>query len=175
MAAGSVRPDAAPSSGFGESDLGRMPNSQNRRPFSDQSRNPPPARNPGEAAQNRGYNKEQKYGDFYELLTTLVSKGLYSTSLVENYTKNEIDQIGSFLNPDNDYLFTYIGLRTLADRYLTKDFSKQVYELPQERFLVIAMTLMARENKENRLAQNKPIRLEFGHVLPVRANEQLPG
>jgi len=104
-----------------------------------------------EAAQNRGYNKEQKYGDFYALLTTLVSKGLYSTSLVENYTKDEIDQIGSFLNPENDYLFTYIGLRTLADRYLTKDFSKQVYELPQERFLVIAMTLMARENKENRL------------------------
>ncbi|HZH58896.1 MAG TPA: ribonucleoside-diphosphate reductase subunit alpha, partial [Metabacillus sp.] len=45
----------------------------------------------------------------------------------------------------------YIGLRTLSDRYLTKDFSKQVFELPQERFLVIAMTLMAKENKANRL------------------------
>jgi len=104
-----------------------------------------------EAAANRGYKKEQKYGDFYELISTLISKGLYSSSLLENYSKDEITQIGSFLKPENDYLFTYIGLRTLADRYLTKDFSKQVYELPQERFLVIAMTLMAKENKANRL------------------------
>jgi len=104
-----------------------------------------------EAAANRGYKKEHKYGDFYELISTLISKGLYSSSLLENYSKDEITQIGSFLKPENDYLFTYIGLRTLADRYLTKDFSKQVFELPQERFLVIAMTLMAKENKANRL------------------------
>lgn len=104
-----------------------------------------------EAASNRGYKKELKYGDFYDLVKTLVSKGLYHSKLLEQYSEEELKQIGSFIKPENDHLFTYIGLRTLADRYLTRDFSKQTYELPQERFLIIAMTLMANEKNEHRL------------------------
>jgi ribonucleoside-diphosphate reductase alpha chain len=104
-----------------------------------------------EAAKNRGYDKEHKYGSFTHLIKTLVSKGLYHSKLLEQYSREEIDQIGSYIQPENDRLFTYIGLRTLADRYLTRDFSKKIYELPQERFLIIAMTLMAGESKEHRL------------------------
>lgn len=105
-----------------------------------------------EAAANRGYDREKRYGDFYELIQTLVSKGLYNKMLLENYSKSEIEEIGTFIVPERDQLFTYIGLRTLADRYLTRDFTKEIFELPQERFLVIAMTLMANEKNENRLA-----------------------
>ncbi|WP_226670108.1 ribonucleoside-diphosphate reductase subunit alpha [Metabacillus litoralis] len=104
-----------------------------------------------DAAANRGYNKEKKYGNLYNLITTLVEKGLYHPKLLKEYNKEEIEKIGSFVKPERDQLFTYIGLRTLADRYLTRDFSKQLYELPQERFLIIAMTLMANEKKERRL------------------------
>ncbi|MBO1512860.1 hypothetical protein I7822_14480 [Metabacillus sp. BG109] len=103
-----------------------------------------------EAAANRGYDKNQKYGNFYKLVETLVSKGLYHSKLLNLYTKEEIEQVGSFIQPEKDRLFTYIGLRTLADRYLTRDFTKQTFELPQERFLIIAMTLMAEEHKEKR-------------------------
>ncbi|MDQ0224306.1 ribonucleoside-diphosphate reductase subunit alpha [Metabacillus niabensis] len=105
-----------------------------------------------EAAANRGYDREKQYGDFYELIQTLVSKGLYNKMLLENYSKSEIEEIGKFIVPERDQLFTYIGLRTLADRYLTRDFTKEIFELPQERFLIIAMTLMANEKKENRLS-----------------------
>ncbi|MDQ0232346.1 ribonucleoside-diphosphate reductase subunit alpha [Metabacillus malikii] len=104
-----------------------------------------------EAANNRGFDKKVKYGSFYDLIHSLVNKGLYDKKLIESYTKEEIEKIGSFLQADRDLLFTYIGLRTLADRYLTRDFSKNLYELPQERFLIIAMTLMEKEQKEKRL------------------------
>jgi ribonucleoside-diphosphate reductase alpha chain len=104
-----------------------------------------------EAAANRGYDKNQKYGSFNNLIEILVSKGLYHSKLLDLYTKEEIEQVGSFIQPEKDQLFTYIGLRTLADRYLTRDFTKQTFELPQERFLIIAMTLMAEEHKEKRL------------------------
>jgi ribonucleoside-diphosphate reductase alpha chain len=104
-----------------------------------------------EAAANRGYDKNQKYGSFNNLIEILVSKGLYHSKLLDLYTKEEIEQVGSFIQPEKDQLFTYIGLRTLADRYLTRDFTKQTLELPQERFLIIAMTLMAEEHKERRL------------------------
>ncbi|MBM7604255.1 ribonucleoside-diphosphate reductase alpha chain [Metabacillus crassostreae] len=104
-----------------------------------------------DAASNRGYNKEDKYGSLYHLISTLVEKGLYHPKLLKEYSKEEIEQIGSYIKPERDQLFTYIGIRTLADRYLTRDFSKSLYELPQERFIIIAMTLMANESKERRL------------------------
>ncbi|KXG10027.1 ribonucleoside-diphosphate reductase subunit alpha [Anoxybacillus rupiensis] len=105
-----------------------------------------------EAAQNRGYHPKERYGDFYELVASLVSKGVYNHSLLDDYEKEEIKEIGAIINPEKDKLFTYIGLRTLADRYLARDYERNLYELPQERFLIIAMTLMAKEPKTQRLA-----------------------
>ncbi|ANB58089.1 ribonucleoside-diphosphate reductase, alpha subunit [Anoxybacillus sp. B7M1] len=105
-----------------------------------------------EAAQNRGYHPKERYGDFYELVASLVSKGVYNHSLLDDYEKEEIKKIGAIINPEKDKLFTYIGLRTLADRYLARDYERNLYELPQERFLIIAMTLMAKEPKTQRLA-----------------------
>lgn len=105
-----------------------------------------------EAARQRGYDERERYGDFYSLLVALTEQGVYSPLLLERYTKEEIDAIGAFLDPEKDKLFTYIGLRTLADRYLARDYERRLYELPQERFLVIAMTLMANEPQKQRLA-----------------------
>lgn len=104
-----------------------------------------------EAADARRYPKEEKYGPFYELLTVLESKGIYSSLVTGSYSKEEIEELGAIINPNNDKLFTYIGLRTLSDRYLARDYNKQVYELPQERFLIIAMTLLSNESREKRL------------------------
>ncbi|KQC48283.1 ribonucleotide-diphosphate reductase subunit alpha [Geobacillus sp. Sah69] len=105
-----------------------------------------------EAARQRGYDERERYGDFYSLLVALTEQGVYSPFLLERYTKEEVDAIGAFLDPEKDKLFTYIGLRTLADRYLARDYERRLYELPQERFLVIAMTLMANEPQKRRLA-----------------------
>ncbi|MED5072587.1 ribonucleoside-diphosphate reductase subunit alpha [Anoxybacillus geothermalis] len=105
-----------------------------------------------EAARQRRYDERERYGDFYSLLVALTEQGVYSPFLLERYTKEEVDAIGAFLDPEKDKLFTYIGLRTLADRYLARDYERRLYELPQERFLVIAMTLMANEPQKRRLA-----------------------
>ncbi|MED4223935.1 ribonucleoside-diphosphate reductase subunit alpha [Neobacillus cucumis] len=103
------------------------------------------------AAKNRGYLQEDRYGDFYTLLTYLTNIGIYSKDLLNDYTKDEIDSLGAEIDPDKDYLFNYIGLFLLADRYLAGDYVGNVYELPQERFMIIAMTLMKNEPKTKRL------------------------
>ncbi|SHN22750.1 ribonucleoside-diphosphate reductase subunit alpha [Gracilibacillus kekensis] len=103
------------------------------------------------ASKNRGYNTDQKYGDLYHLIQILTDKGIYSNDLLTHYTKNEIDQLQQSINPDRDDLFNYIGLFLLADRYLARDHDRNLYELPQERFMIIAMTLMQNESAENRL------------------------
>ncbi|WP_390891825.1 ribonucleoside-diphosphate reductase subunit alpha [Priestia flexa] len=104
------------------------------------------------AAANRKYNQAERYGSFYKLITELTDMGIYSTQLLDTYSVEEINELGLAIDYTKDSLFTYIGMLTLADRYLATSHDKRVYELPQERFLIIAMTLMANEKKEERLA-----------------------
>lgn len=104
-----------------------------------------------EAAVNRGYNQEKKYGDFYSLIKQLTKIGIYAEDVLDDYTKEEIAELGAEIAPERDELFQYIGLFLLADRYLAKDYEGSLYELPQERFMIIAMTLMKNEPKEKRL------------------------
>ncbi|WP_431190670.1 ribonucleoside-diphosphate reductase subunit alpha [Metabacillus flavus] len=104
-----------------------------------------------EAAKSRGYDKSAKYGSFLELIDRLHSIGIYGDLIPHSYTSKEISELGEIIDPERDLLFTYIGLRTLADRYIARDFSKNVMELPQERFMIIAMTLMAKEPAEHRI------------------------
>ncbi|WP_425283789.1 ribonucleoside-diphosphate reductase subunit alpha [Mesobacillus persicus] len=103
------------------------------------------------ASVNRGFSQESKYGDFYALITELTRIGIYSEDLLSEYSKEEIEQLGVVIVPERDELFQYIGLFLLADRYLAKDYEGNVYELPQERFMIIAMTLMKKEERGQRL------------------------
>jgi ribonucleoside-diphosphate reductase alpha chain len=103
------------------------------------------------ASINRGFSFINKYGDFYTLLQLLTKKGIYNRNLLDRYSCEEIDILGKCIDYRKDQLFTYIGLRTLADRYLSTDHYKNVYELPQERWMVIAMHLMMNEPKSKRM------------------------
>ncbi len=103
------------------------------------------------ASSSRGYKPEKKYGDFYTLIAELTKIGIYSEDLLQDYSKEEIDILGTEITSERDHLFNYIGLFLLADRYLAKDYEGNLYELPQERFMIIAMTLMRNEQEGNRL------------------------
>ncbi|MFD2209810.1 ribonucleoside-diphosphate reductase subunit alpha [Virgibacillus halophilus] len=102
------------------------------------------------AAANRSYDADKRYGDFYELLQMLTEKGIYTNLLLDKYTKEEIEHFASHLEPERDNLFTYLGIYTLATRYLATDHEKNTYELPQERWMVIAMHLMQDEDRQKR-------------------------
>ncbi|WP_444685550.1 ribonucleoside-diphosphate reductase subunit alpha [Alkalicoccus luteus] len=101
-----------------------------------------------QAEAQRGY---KAYSGFYELLQVLTDKGIYSSSLLQSYSKAEIEKLETIIEPDRDHSFTFIGLFLLADRYLARDHDKQVWELPQERWLVIAMALMQDEPASKRI------------------------
>lgn len=130
-----------------------------------------------EAAIQRNY-QQFGYGDFYELIQKLVQLNLYGTYLVDNYSKEEIIELGSYIKPERDYLFNYEGAKLLADRYLIKGFQKEVYELFQERFMVIAMHLAIPE-VENRIEYAKKFydilsKLQMTVATPTLANAGTP-
>ncbi|MFE3973682.1 MULTISPECIES: ribonucleoside-diphosphate reductase subunit alpha [unclassified Peribacillus] len=109
-----------------------------------------------DAQANRGY-EGMSYGPFYELITELsqLSEGqrypIYKSELLASYTKAEIEELGSVIDPEKDKLFSYIGIYLLNDRYLARPKKDKVYELPQERFMIIAMEIMRMEKTEHRL------------------------
>ena len=102
------------------------------------------------AGENRQYDPAKKYGDFYELIETLTEKGIYATNIISKYTKEEVDHLAGYIQPERDELFDYLGIYTIATRYIATDHNKDIFELPQERWMIIAMYLMQDENKAKR-------------------------
>lgn len=107
-----------------------------------------------EAAINRGY-RHFGYGDFTELVHKLTDMNCYGEYLRMEYTGEELEELGAYIKPERDLLFNYEGLKLLADRYIIRGFNKEILELPQERFLVIAMHLAIPEgDKKVEYAKN---------------------
>jgi ribonucleoside-diphosphate reductase alpha chain len=104
-----------------------------------------------EASRNRSYDADKKYGSLFGLLKKLGSLGIYDSNLLKKYTVEEINELETMIDPTRDELFTYAGLQSLVDRYLTKDYDGNLYELPQERWMIIAMTLLQDEDPVRRL------------------------
>ncbi|MBY0155227.1 ribonucleoside-diphosphate reductase subunit alpha [Cytobacillus oceanisediminis] len=104
-----------------------------------------------ESGKNRECQPDDCYKHFYTLIERLTALGIYDQDLLDVYSKDEINELAQFIKKENDRLFTYLGLKMLADRYLARDKQKNLYELPQERFMIISMVLMKREPKGKRL------------------------
>jgi ribonucleoside-diphosphate reductase alpha chain len=100
---------------------------------------------------NRVETENLPYTNFYGLVTNLVSMNIYDDTILSAYSKEDLEKAEHMIDPSRDKLFTYIGLKTLADRYLAKGFNHEIYELPQERWMLIALFLMRDENPTNRL------------------------
>ena len=85
------------------------------------------------------------YGAYTDLIKTLISLGNYNKDIFGKYTEEELIKLSNYIKPERDYLFNYEGIKLLSDRYLVKGFNKEVYELPQERFMTIAIHLASVE------------------------------
>ncbi|RMH80428.1 MAG: ribonucleoside-diphosphate reductase subunit alpha [Acidobacteria bacterium] len=107
----------------------------------------------------RGYKVKDKINgkykpynpdSFYELVKTYAEKGIYGEYLLREYNKEDFDSLARYIDPDRDLLFNYTGIKVLADRYLMRDEEGKIIELPQEMYMLVAMTLAVPE-KGNRL------------------------
>ena len=85
-----------------------------------------------------------------------VDDGVYDSAILQKYSQEEISKLQGVIDHSRDFIFTYAGLRQVADKYLVQDRSTgQVYETPQQMYMLIAMTIFAEYDKENRLTYVK--------------------
>jgi ribonucleoside-diphosphate reductase alpha chain len=102
------------------------------------------------------YGKVQDHPTFYDHIKTCVDLKVYDEEILINYNEDELNRLGSYINHNRDYLFTYAGLRQVVDKYLVQDRSSgKVYETPQFMYMMIAATIFAQYPKETRLSYVK--------------------
>nr|WP_194191704.1 ribonucleoside-diphosphate reductase subunit alpha [Clostridium chrysemydis] len=129
---------------------------------------------------NRGLkDTENPYKDLYGFIKRLTDEKLYGKYILENYSKEDIDELEKELKPERDYLFTYSGIKLLSERYLVENFNREVLELPQQLFMGIAMHLAIPEEKGKRLFWAKRFydvlsSLKATMATPTMANARKP-
>lgn len=115
---------------------------------------------------------------FYAKIAYLTEQGLYGRYILDNYSREEVDELGRYLDPTRDNLLTYSSLQLVSKRYLITDNSHVQLERPQEMFMGISMHLAIPEG-ENRLVYAKKIydilsRLQVTMATPTMSNARKP-
>ena len=87
-----------------------------------------------------------------EHIKECIDKGVYDPDLIKQYSEEEWSELHDFIDWDRDYLFTYAGLRQVVDKYLVQDRSTgEVFETPQQMYMLIAATLFQNYPIESRI------------------------
>ena len=131
------------------------------------------------ASKNRSFDAKDKYGDYLGFLLMMTEKGLYDKVLFEKYTQEELKKAGEYIKPERDLLFDYAGVNQLKDRYLVTDKDKSILELPQERFMTMALHLSSVEKQSDRLKHafdlyDRYSKLQISSATPTFMNSGTP-
>ena len=94
--------------------------------------------------------------DNHPTLLTHVKKcaegGVYDPTIIDKFTEEEWGIIDGYIDHDRDYLFTYAGIRQVADKYLVQcRTTGATYETPQFMYMMVALTLFQDDDKFYRL------------------------
>lgn len=101
--------------------------------------------------------RKEVYGTYtppalYEIVKKNVELGMYTSELLEWYSKEEWDIIDLFIDHSKDENYTYAAIAQLAEKYLVQNRATgQIYESPQVRYAIAAATAFHNEPKDKRL------------------------
>ncbi|WP_047381355.1 ribonucleoside-diphosphate reductase subunit alpha [Cetobacterium sp. ZWU0022] len=124
-----------------------------------------------EVFHKRGFS----YGKFFESIKKLVELGIYDDRLL-NYSEEEVLELQKAIDISRDMMYDYAGANMFVNRYLLK-YRGDIFELPQEVFMCIAMLLAINEEDKVGVAKRFYEALSLKKVslaTPILANLRLP-
>ncbi len=99
---------------------------------------------------------QYEYIPLLKLILRNIRLGVYDKGILDKYSKTEIKKFNTWIKRDRDLKFTYAGLRQICDKYLVQDRSSgQIYETPQDMYMMIAATLFADYPTKTRMSYVK--------------------
>ncbi|HIZ61020.1 MAG TPA: ribonucleoside-diphosphate reductase subunit alpha [Candidatus Dorea faecipullorum] len=122
--------------------------------------------------------EDRKLWSLYDKIRYLTAEGLYGAFILENYSREEICEAESYIQPQRDLLFTFSGLELLIKRYVICTHQHVPLESVQEMFLGIALHLAMKE-KADRMSWVKRFydmlsKLEVTMATPTLSNARKP-
>nr|WP_303801573.1 class 1a ribonucleoside-diphosphate reductase subunit alpha [Snodgrassella alvi] len=88
----------------------------------------------------------------YDHVIKLTNEGKYDAHILQDYNKEEFDQLNGFIDHNRDMTFSYAAVKQLDGKYLVQNrVTKQIYESPQFLYMLVAMCLFARYPQSTRL------------------------
>jgi len=97
------------------------------------------------------------YGQFnppslFNQVKTLTDNGKYDTHILEDYSREEFDELNDYLDHNRDLNLAYAAVEQMAGKYLVQDrVTKTVFESPQFLYMLVGMCLFANYDKAERL------------------------
>jgi ribonucleoside-diphosphate reductase alpha chain len=101
--------------------------------------------------------RKKAYGQFeppalYDHIVNLVEAGKYDQHILVDYTKDDFEQMSSFMDHSRDLNFSYAAVKQLEGKYLVQNrVSGEIYESAQFLYLLVAACLFAKYPKDKRL------------------------
>ena len=101
--------------------------------------------------------RKEVYGEYdppalYEIVKKNIDLGMYTSELLNWYTREEWDIIDLFIDHAKDEEYTFAAIAQLAEKYLVQNRATgKIYETPQVRYAIAAATAFHNEPKETRL------------------------
>ena len=101
--------------------------------------------------------RKQVYGDFtpwalYDVVERNVKIGYYTQDLLDNYTKEEFEEMDAHIKHERDENFTYVAMEQWRGKYLVQNrVTGEIYETPQVAYMLIAASLFMSYPKETRM------------------------
>ena len=85
------------------------------------------------------YGRSRELPQLEDHIVKCVTQDVYDGDIYSKYSKEDIEKANGYIDHNRDFLFTYAGLRQVADKYLVQDRSTgQVFETPQFMYMMIA-------------------------------------
>lgn len=92
--------------------------------------------------------------DLYSQIERMVKLGKYDKHLLEDYTKEEIDQLNEIIDHTKDLNYAYAAVKQLEGKYLVQNrVTGEIFESPQFILMLVPMCLFAK--KKDRMTKIK--------------------
>ena len=105
--------------------------------------------------------RKMVYGQFEppclcDIVQENIDAGFYDPEFTDLYTKDEINQLQSYIDHERDEVLTYAAMEQFRGKYLVQNRATgQIYETPQVAYMMIAATLFAKYPEDTRMSYIK--------------------
>lgn len=101
--------------------------------------------------------RKKAFGEFtpphlYDHVVKLVGMGKYDKHILEDYTREELNELNDYIDHNRDMDFAYAAVKQLENKYLVQNrVSGEIYESPQFLYMLVAACLFSKYKPKKRM------------------------